>query len=423
MSLMLFSYADVVEAASVAIDNATVSYGGSNQVVPDDLSNVDSNAVLVSFVADYVTYSDLVLVHSVTTDPATAGYLFGTNSINDPGSAEAAVTDNRLDSGIANAKTTAVFEFASPPSSLSDVFFLFDVGNDDSGVSIQLVDSSDQNIGTAVQMTSMAQLGSAEVESDPWPALDLYGVAIPLSDFGITAGQLSSVDGFKFTAATVDPVIAGIASPPSPDLELTTTNGTTGVSGALRINNSSGFGGSEWMVKNTGTSGTTTRKGYVRFDTLAIHRTVTNASLNLTISDNGTDFRGTSIHVYGITNQSLDSVALTNDLPWADGPANDTGSAYAADTNTAAVLLGNFQVSRGDTGDIVGTVKSFSNSDLAEFLNADTNNVVTFLLGRYKNNGDNGHNLRFAGDTTTIYAPPTLELYFAPPKGTLISIR
>ena len=201
---------NVGHAASVAITEATVFYEGSNQVVPDDLSNVDSNAVLVSFVAANVTYSDLVLVDSVTTTPQDSEtYQFGINGTS-PGSPEAAVTDNRLDSGIYAAKTTAEFEFASAPTSPSDLFFLFDLGGLDTGVSIQLIDSSDNHIGNSVLMANMAPLGSAVREASGGTH-NINGVAIPLSDFGITAGQLSSVDGFKFTGAGVDPLIAGIA--------------------------------------------------------------------------------------------------------------------------------------------------------------------------------------------------------------------
>ena len=48
MSLMLFLHANVVEAASVAITEATVTYGGSNRVVPDDLSRPYGSDLVVS---------------------------------------------------------------------------------------------------------------------------------------------------------------------------------------------------------------------------------------------------------------------------------------------------------------------------------------------------------------------------------------
>ena len=219
---------NVVDAASVAITEATVSYGGSNQVVPDDLSNVDSNAVLVSFVAANVTYPDLVLVDSVTKDPPQEweSHQYGINGT-DPGSPVAAVTDNRLDSSIAGPWTNAVFKFASAPTSLSDLFFLFEFsyGANDNTDSIQLVDSATNDIGTAVQMVNLAQLGSAVVTltNVNWGILAnkaLNGVAIPLSDFGIAAGQLPSVAGFRVhlnqAFANIDPLIAGIA--PHPEL-------------------------------------------------------------------------------------------------------------------------------------------------------------------------------------------------------------
>lgn len=394
--------------------------------------NVDNDAVLVSFVADYVTYSDLVLVDSVTTNKPQSwhSYYYGTNSINDPGSATNAITDNRLDSGIANVYTNAVFKFASAPTSLSDVFFLFDwkYAAADTDDSIQLVDSATNDIGTAEQMVNLAQLGSAEValideEVAGIIQEELSGVAIPLSDFGIARVELSNVAGFKISGpggtANVDPLIAGIASPPGPDLEITTTNGTAGVSGTLKFDNNSTFGDDQFFLKNIGTT-SNTRKGYVRFDTSAIDGTVTNASLNLTISQTAVGSQHTRIYVYAITNQTLDSVELVDGLAWAAGPANDASSAYEADLDEA-VGLGNFQVRRASENP-AGTVKSFSNSDLTEFLNADTNNVVTFLLGREPGNDPVG-TLLFAGDTTTTYAPPTLELYFAPPQGTVISIH
>ena len=237
MSLMLFLHANVVDAASVAITRATVSYEGSNQVVPVDVSNIDNDAVLVSFVAAGATYSDLVLVDSVTTNQPQSftSHQYGINGT-DPGSATNAITDNRLDSGIANVYTNAVFKFASAPTSLSDLFFLFEwrYATGDTDDSIQLVDGATNDIGAAVPMANLAQLGGrAEVTLTNWNEVaigvaELNGVAIPLSDF-VTAGQLSNVAGFRITdsglnPADIDPLIAGIASPMPADLEVIATD-------------------------------------------------------------------------------------------------------------------------------------------------------------------------------------------------------
>jgi len=176
--------------------------------------------VLVSFVAGGKNYTSLVLVDNVTSNPQTSGtYQYGVDG-SSPGSPEAAITDNRLDSGIfsadGSAPDNALFEFASAPTSLSDVFFLFDVGGLDTDDGIQLIDSSDADIGNSVLMANMAQLGSA-VRQYSGGSNALNGVAIPLSDFGITVGQLSSVDGFKIAGDdSVDPTIAGHAAVPEP---------------------------------------------------------------------------------------------------------------------------------------------------------------------------------------------------------------
>jgi len=202
-------------AASMAITKATVFFNGtSNEVVPDDLTDVNDDAVLLSFVAGGTTYSSLTLVDAVTAGPGTE-YQYGQNGT-DPGSQETAVTDARLDSGIFTMATTAELEFSSAPTSLSDVFFLFDVGSLDTGVSVQLIDSADTNIGSAVAMTNMAQLPGAVRTRDGGDTHNLNGVAIPFSDLGLSGGQLSNVDGFKVTSTGVDPLIAGHAIVPEP---------------------------------------------------------------------------------------------------------------------------------------------------------------------------------------------------------------
>jgi len=185
-------------------------------------------------------------------------------------------------------------------------------------------------------------------------------------------------------------------------VEITTTNGTGGVSGSVGYSEGGVFGGTQWHVKNTGIPSATTRKGYIRYDTSAIDFIAGSASLDLVVSEEIITSTQT-IYVYGVTNQSLDAVALTNGLPWANAPANDTSSARAADLNEA-VLLGSFSVT---TSHNAGTIISFRNQALSDFINADTNGLVTLILGR--NDGGTA-NLLFAGDTHASYAPPTLRV-------------
>ena len=181
----------------------------------------------------------------------------------------------------------------------------------------------------------------------------------------------------------------------------TTRDGTGGVSGHVNYVDGGDFGNAQWHVKNVGAS-SLTRKGYIRFDSSSFDFTASNASLNLVVSLEGLDAGDIdTINVYGITDQSLDLVPLTNGLPWADAPANDIGSGYAADLNKAA-LLGAFTYQGNER---IGLYKSFRSQALVDFLNADTNGLVTLVLGRVDLNGVN---LLFAGETHSAYAPPML---------------
>lgn len=193
---------------------------------------------------------------------------------------------------------------------------------------------------------------------------------------------------------------------------ITTNDGTDGVSGFVQQNDVGSFGGAQWHVKNAGT--TTTRKAYIRFDTSGITESVSAASFDLVVSLIASGIGDTDqvINVYGITDETLDNwdPATTT---WSNAPANDTGSKFAADL-TKADLLGTIVLDfNGDKAAPVGTVVGLSDQALANFLNTDTNGLVTFILGRTVNPRD-GDNLLFAGDTHGTLAPPSLSITSGP---------
>lgn len=193
---------------------------------------------------------------------------------------------------------------------------------------------------------------------------------------------------------------------------ITTNDGLSGVSGFVQQDDTGGFGGTQWHVKNAAT--TTTRKGYVRFDLSGITGVVTDADFELVVSliqDIIGDIDQV-VNVYGITDEALDSwdPATTT---WNTAPANNTNSKFEADL-TAADLLGTIAVDfNGDKASPVGTVVGLNNQALIDFLNADTNGLVTFILGRAPNAQD-GANLLFSGDTNDSLAPPTLTVTTVP---------
>jgi len=202
-----------------------------------------------------------------------------------------------------------------------------------------------------------------------------------------------------------------LSTPPTVDLAITTNTGTGGASGQVRrgADETHSFGGTQFHVKNSG-GGSTTRKGYIRFDTSTLTDPVIGATLDLVVSqeDIGNNSNVQTIHVYGMTDESLDGW-LTSSATWAGAPANDTSSAYEADL-TEAVLLGTFTY-QGSEG--VGITKSFTSDLLVDFLNDDTNGEVTFILGRTGSQG--GHNLLFAGDSHQTFDPPTLRVTMLAP--------
>jgi len=185
-------------------------------------------------------------------------------------------------------------------------------------------------------------------------------------------------------------------------VSIATTNGAGGISGQYDVDGSA-FGGTQWHVKNKDLLAGT-RKGCIRFDTSAIDFTATHAALCLTVSlidDVGIADNDQTIYVYGITNQALDNVALTNGLPWANAPGNNAASAYAADLG-GAKLLGTFALDgNGGKAAPTGTVIRFSSEAFVDFINADSNDKATFILGRTGTSDDK--NLLFAGDSHGTY--------------------
>ena len=194
---------------------------------------------------------------------------------------------------------------------------------------------------------------------------------------------------------------------------------------------------SDMVVKFTGTDAdTTNRKAYIRFDTSTLPTvgSIASASLSLTVSINnggGTGATSTTpqnftFNVYGLNDGSAAGGGkLGEDWPattitYANAPANNTasGSTVLTGTSTAnggtATLLGTFNVSQNDVAGT--TVTALSGTNLVNFLNANTNGEVTFIITRpgfSPNTVANGSvqgnaNSAFASAQSTTFAPPTL---------------
>ena len=179
----------------------------------------------------------------------------------------------------------------------------------------------------------------------------------------------------------------------------------TFVRGAENGDTNYGTGGSVTIKNANGDS--YDRKGYLRFDVSGM---VSDASLDLTVSTNNNGGGGTipqtfTVEVYGLA-ESLDHTWIEDEITWNNAPGNDTSS---SELTADATLLGSFIVDPLPVGNPV----SFSDPNLIDFINSDTDNQITLILRRTAGTSSS-HNLAFASkESTSGYSPPTLNMKVA----------
>ena len=186
-------------------------------------------------------------------------------------------------------------------------------------------------------------------------------------------------------------------------------------------------------VKNDAGAGTNQRKAYIRYDSSSLVGTVENATLNLNFVDTGLGAGGTTINwefeVYGLNNGDpgeawvegdggTDATATSppGELTWNNAPANDTGSGFAFLAN--ATSLGTFDLLGRD-----GTV-NFTSSDLIDFLNDDTDGLVTFMIARNTEqpNSSNTYVHGIASLENSTVDAATLDVTLAVPEPATVAI-
>lgn len=149
------------------------------------------------------------------------------------------------------------------------------------------------------------------------------------------------------------------------------------------------FGNATNIVLKGG-NGSTTRKGYLRFDLSATTQPVLGASLTLTVATNNSggpapvNGQTFNVDIYGLTNEALDNWVEgnggvdnlpANEITYANAPANaNPGNNFNGD----ATLLGTLNI----PGTLAGQTITFSDPALVTFLNSDTNGSVSILMRR-----------------------------------------
>ncbi len=207
------------------------------------------------------------------------------------------------------------------------------------------------------------------------------------------------------------------------DIVVYTTDGMNGVSGTVEYEGggdfaSGDFGGDVLGPYSRFGEEDRARKAYVRFDTAVIESEVEEASLTFTVTHNELGGHSGYLRLYAFTDQDVDTQALSNDLTWDGAPGNDPNHGSEPDLNKAIYLgekrvtvsspTGSKQVTAGDT-------ITWDDLALINFLNANTNNIVTFMVTRFERGGSRDDLIvGLAGDSHPTYDPPYLTVLPVP---------
>ena len=159
------------------------------------------------------------------------------------------------------------------------------------------------------------------------------------------------------------------------------------------------------------------RKAYIRFDVTSLPTGGHEYLFGLNVVDSKAgDVNLTRVYefeVYGLNDGVAGENWLEDEITWNNAPANDEFNLFTSD----ATSLGKFYI----TGDGIGTAirfSSVSNPAMATFIEADTDNQVTFMIAR--NTAALGDNYvhAFASKESATAGGPTLGS--APEPGSLI---
>ena len=188
-------------------------------------------------------------------------------------------------------------------------------------------------------------------------------------------------------------------------ISIDTSDGSGADSYVKKGNATTNYGAATQIVVKDSGSGSTTRKGYLRFDVASPGGYFTDATLTLDVNMNNsgggdsTTPRQFTIRVHGLKDGDAGEDWAEGGITWNNAPANATGNNKI---NADAVLLGEFIV----PAELTPTV-TFSAGTLNSFLNADTDGRATLILTRQGGNGS--YNLSFAPKEEVGFNAPTLS--------------
>lgn len=160
----------------------------------------------------------------------------------------------------------------------------------------------------------------------------------------------------------------------------------------------------EVAIKNDSGTGQLHRKGYFRFDVSGVQTTPSSASLHLVFAFTSLGSPCNSeFDVYGLVDGHPDEAWGEFSMNWSNAPANAPGGTGLVASDVTHLGTLDLPICTTSIGDTI----TFSSPQLASFIQADTNGLVTLIVIRRQANLTNQ---TFATKESTLWAPAELRL-------------
>ena len=161
-------------------------------------------------------------------------------------------------------------------------------------------------------------------------------------------------------------------------------------------------------TKYDGTGQNSSRVGMIRFDIGALSGTSANSSFSIYLDSMDLQYEVDGNHqfrVYGINDGNYDDLFNENTLTFTTSQSNGGVAEWDGWNKINLVSVTYLDTLSLESGDM-GTMVSFSNSALDNFINADTNGTVSFVIQREENNASVDQ-FRSSEGADTVSAPTT----------------
>lgn len=185
------------------------------------------------------------------------------------------------------------------------------------------------------------------------------------------------------------------------------------------------FGTATFMVSNNATANGI-RWSFVRFDLSGITDTITGLELEIQAEKAGNNWPVTlSFDVYGLTTGEGWTESGTGGLNWTNAPARNGNAVDLAGVYSGgAISTFDYKgvVSGNTGGPVVAAIDQAAGGAAVNFINADSDKIVTFIIARKYDDAANTSGAAWATKEKTYsdVAAPILTVYTVPEPATLV---